>query len=141
MGEQDAVQKYLQERGCEDEVIARGLAGLVVGWERMVEDLVGEPYPVGLDDYLNDLDTRDILNGALAAAGTGALAVRAAMESADEEFKAATLPVKVCLWGESLARQHGWTARKEWWYYRVPTERGADLEEDMKAAGIKISRP
>jgi len=141
MNEHDTVQKYLKERGCEDEVVASGLPGLIAEWERVAEEIGGEPYEFGLDDYLNDLDTRDILHGALEAAGTDARAIRAAMEAADEQFKAATKSVKECLWGESLARQHGWSAKKEWWYYRVPAESGADLEEDLKAAGIKVSKP
>lgn len=141
MTEHDAVQRYLTERGCDDEVVAHGLPGLIAEWERVAEEVGGEPYEFGLDDYLNDLDTRDILQGALKAAGADHRSIHAALEAADEQFKAGTHAVKECLWGESLASQHGWSAKKEWWYYRVPAERGADLEEDLKAAGIRTSKP
>jgi hypothetical protein len=67
MTEDDSVREFLSDRGCPDEVVTAGLDGLVSEWERAVVQ-VESGYPLGLDDYLNDLDGRQLLEDALEVA-------------------------------------------------------------------------
>src|SRR6266850_3516824 len=60
----DPVRSFLRQRGCPEEVVAAGLEGLIDEWERVVEQ-VSRIYPLGLDDYLNDLDGRQLLQESL----------------------------------------------------------------------------
>ncbi len=140
MGANDAVKNYLEGRGCDFETVDGGLPGLVADWEGVVEDMAEEGYGFGLDDLLNDMDARDILEGALLAAGVEAGAARAATQLADDEFKSLSVPTDKCLWGESIAKKNGWTHKKQWWYFRVPAKRNEDLDEDLESAGIKAMK-
>ncbi len=60
-----AVQAYLRENGYPDHIVRDGRAGLVRGWRAFVEQ-VERGYPLGLEDYRNDLDLRGILRQARA---------------------------------------------------------------------------
>ena len=136
----DSVKRYLESRGCDPELVAGGLGGLVEAWARVVEDVARGGYSLGLDDYLNDMDTRDILEGALEASGAGAQAVAARLSTLDKLFLAATRPCDRCLWGPALARDHGWTDEEHWWYFRAPLRPSDELAEDLIAAGLTESR-
>lgn len=140
MGANEAVKGYLEGRGCDFETVEGGLPGLVADWEGVVEDISEEGYGFGLDDLLNDMDARDMLEGALQAAGIEAGPARAATQLADEQFKALSVPTDRCLWGESIAGQNDWSPKKQWWYFRVPAARNEDLDEDLETAGIKPSK-
>jgi hypothetical protein len=63
-GPNDPVREYLRRSGAPYSVVARGLRGLVENWERVVTQVV-EGYNLSLDDYLNDMDTRQLLSNAL----------------------------------------------------------------------------
>ena len=94
-------------------------------------DLVGgdglapEPHPLGLDDYLNDLDVRQLIEDAWDHAGA---AERRALEprliAADERMRALVHPVAECLWGDRVARREGWSAEANWWYFSLPRRPG-----------------
>ncbi len=88
-------------------------AELIERWERIAAE------PVALEEYgwLNDLDVRQLLHDLDRAARAP---YRDRLRAADATFKAGTLPVRTCLWGEANARRHGWTRRRNWWYYRIP---------------------
>ena len=64
MNSNDPVREFLRERGSSPNLIDGGLAGLVESWEAVVS-AVEEGYTLGLDDYLNDLDGRQLLEEAL----------------------------------------------------------------------------
>ena len=63
----NAVHEFLLSRGCPDDVVQMGLEGLLGEWERAVAQ-VESGYPLGLDDYLNDLDGRQLLEESLEVA-------------------------------------------------------------------------
>ncbi len=67
MRENDPVGEFLRKRGCPEHIVRGGLQGLLEGWEEVVRS-VGEGYSLGLDDYLNDMDGRQLLEEALAVA-------------------------------------------------------------------------
>ena len=57
----DAVRRFLRARGSPAHVVEEGLEGLVRGWEETVER-VAAGYPLDtIEDYLNDLDGRQLL--------------------------------------------------------------------------------
>ena len=131
----DPVRAWLAARGCGEHVVAGGLEGLVDTWGRVVGE-VARGYPLTLDDYLNDLDARDLLDRAIALASDvqrDGLAERLA--AIDQRFRALTKP-SACLWGEEVAADEAWTAEREWWYFAKPKHPGPDLAEDLARAGL-----
>jgi hypothetical protein len=133
MNETDAVRRFLSERGCTDDVVEGGLEGLVSGWEHTVGQ-VGSGYPLGLDDYLNDLDGRQLLEEALALAPWSANpALMKRLSEVDARMKALVVPAPACLWGEAVAEAEGWSAEHEWWYFSLPRSPGPVLREDLEA--------
>ena len=62
----DPIRRFLRARGVADHVVAGGLDGLVADWEHTAER-VESGYALGLDDYLNDLDARQIIEVVLSA--------------------------------------------------------------------------
>ena len=132
MFQTDPVRRFLLERGCPDELLAAGLAGLVSEWERIVAE-VEAGYPLGLDDYLNDLDDRQLLDEALQLADPEDSALMSGrIIGADERMRRCTKLVEECLWGERVAEAEGWTPEANWWYFSVPRSPGPQLREDLK---------
>ena len=64
MKEKDPVGEFLRNRGCPEHVVRGGLRGLVESWEEVVRS-VEEGYSLGLDDYLNDMDGRQLIEEVL----------------------------------------------------------------------------
>ncbi|MBK8250351.1 MAG: hypothetical protein IPK85_23590 [Gemmatimonadetes bacterium] len=131
----DAVQRLLEARGCPAPIVAAGLPGLVSMWSEIVAT-IESGYPLTLDDYLNDMDLRDLLAAAIAVAGPeGPREVEERLTSADARFRAQTMP-SPCLWGDDIADEEGLDAEREWWYYRRPTRPGEALSEDLQTWGL-----
>ena len=132
MTDRDAVREFLRERGCPEDVVAGGLEGLVAEWERTVRQVeVG--YALGLDDYLNDLDGRQLADEAMTHANEGAReTARQRLLDADRRMKAATRTVGECLWGRTVGDAEGWTAEKNWWYFSLPRSPGPALAADLE---------
>jgi len=131
MSDLDEVRDFLRERGCPEEVIAAGLEGLVAEWERVV-DQVEAGYELGLDDYLNDLDGRQLLEEVLVLARPADR--EAALErirAADEHMKGLVNPTEECLWGESVADSEGWGPGSNWRNFNLPRSPGAMLKDDL----------
>ena len=129
MSATDVVQAFLRDRGLADEVVAAGAAGLITRWEQAARDLEREIYPFHVEDWLDELDGRQLLDELVAAVpdALGA-ALQARLAEADSRIKAATDVVAVCLWGDVLARRLRWKAEREWWYWRAPMRAAADFE-------------
>lgn len=136
---QDPVSNYLRSRGWDDETVSAGLDGLVGLWAAAVEQVARTEYKLTLDDYLNDLDVRDALAGALVVATREQRgAVEERVRVADVMFLAASYAVEQCLWGGEIAAENSWDAESHWWYYRVPRKRGAELERDLAGAKVLV---
>jgi hypothetical protein len=54
------VRHYLSENGYPEHVVRGGRAGLMRRWRQFVEQ-VERGYPLGIEDYRNDLDVRGII--------------------------------------------------------------------------------
>jgi hypothetical protein len=131
MGEKDPVREFLKQRGCPEHVVRGGLQGLAESWEEVVRS-IEEGYSLGLDDYLNDLDGRQLLEEALAVAP--AQEKKTALQRvrrADAKMQTLVRPSGRCLWGDETARQEGWTARKNWWYFSIPVNPGEELLNEL----------
>jgi hypothetical protein len=123
----EEVREFLREKGCPFQVSERGLTGLVESWEKVVQS-VEAGYSLTLDDYLNDLDARQLLEEALQVASpTEQQKFEERIRQADDQLKGLTTRSGVCLWGDELAEEEGWTAKKNWWYYACPVDADADL--------------
>jgi hypothetical protein len=120
MSNPDPVRELLRERGSAAHVTEGGLPGLLESWENFVRT-VEEGYTLGLDDYLNDLDVRQLLEDALAVATVAERkAAVSRLQRADEQMQAIVRPTEVCLWGDEVAEEEGWTAKNNWWYFSQP---------------------
>ena len=132
MTDTDPVERFLRERGCPQEVVSAGLDGLVAEWERVVSE-VENGYRLGLDDYLNDLDGRQLLDEVLAIAPLERRrAVAGRVEAADERMKRRVRRTPECLWGRRVADSEGWTPDDNWWYFNLPRAPGPLLREDLE---------
>ena len=130
----DPVREYLQEKGCGDHIVSGGFVGLVAHWEKVVA-AVSEGYHLGLDDFLNDLDARQLLEEALSVALPDEIQQQLArIQAADAKVKSLLLPADECLWGDEVAEEEGWTREQNWWYFGVPRQAGAALQEELGAA-------
>jgi hypothetical protein len=133
--EHDAVHTYLISRGCAPLIVRRGLGGLLEQWASIVS-AAERGRDMSLDEWLNDMDLRDILAGALAAASPRerrAAALR--LDDADQRFRAITVP-SGCLWGDEIAATNSWRAEWQWWYFRRPTIPGPMMREDLLVNGF-----
>lgn len=137
----DPVQEYLRERGCPAHVVKMGLKGLVLTWEKVVQELVFDGYRYGLRDFVNDLDRREILAGAVEhMGGEQATAIPAPLRdriaSADQRFRDATVVANRCLLDEETVAERGVSREGRWWYFRFPRRHRANFAKDLGEAGI-----
>ena len=68
---------------------------------------------------MNDVDSRQILQDVLDHVPASASALPQ-IEDADTRFLGNTVETDECQWGTENAERHGWTAEKNWWYWRRP---------------------
>jgi hypothetical protein len=132
MSQDTSDRKFLKEKGAATHVIQGGLAGLVEAWGKVVS-LVQQGYPYSLDDYMNDLDGRQLLEETLAIIPEEERKKNhKRLQRADELMRTLVRPVRKCLWGESVARSEGWTREKNWWYFSRPIQAPPELFSDIE---------
>lgn len=132
-GPNDPVREYLRRSGAPYSVVTQGLRGLVENWERVVQQVL-DGYHLPLDDYLNDMDGRQLLDNALELAPEE---VRTAflprVRDADMRVRLNLVPAGRCLWGSIVAGDEGWNAEKNWWYFEKPRNPGPRLKQELEA--------
>lgn len=122
-GPVDPVRRYLIERGVRADLVGGGLTGLVGRWTHIVDE-VSRGYQLTLDDYLNDMDVRDIIASALTVANPDQHAeVARSLEQADRKLRDVTKA------SPSLLENPPNLER--WWYWRRPKKAGAALTRDL----------
>lgn len=127
----DPVRDYLEQMECPDHIIEGGLSGLVETWEQIVTE-VERGYELGLDDYLNDLDVRQLLHDTLMLATVAQKKdLLARVNAADERLKQVTQQVSYCLWGDEVAAEEGWDAEENWWFYARPRQVSEEFLDEL----------
>lgn len=127
----DTIREHLRRRGAGPHVVEGGLPYLVECWELFASD-VERGYTMGLDEWRNDVDTREILHDVLRVAGEDdRRAWRRRVREADERVRACLVSTPRCVWGDSNARKHGWNAGRNWWYFLVPAEPIEPLRSEL----------
>lgn len=130
----DPVRKYLKSRGVSDELIEGGLDGAVDRWDTISQ--TAKNYDFTLDDWLNDMDLRDIIDGALKAAEKPERdAVSPRLKRADARLRKATVETG-SIWGAPMPGEEARDPSKSWWYFRRPLNPGETMQEDLEAAGL-----
>ena len=128
----DPVREFLEARGAPEHIVEAGLDGLIERWESAVED-VEETYPLGLDDYLDDMDVRELIEGAMDAAPPEVRRkAHKRLEKADARMQKLLVPAGRCLWGSDMAEEQDWTPQRNWWYFMQPSDPGPELKEDLE---------
>jgi len=137
----DPVQEYLRERGCPSHVVRAGLKGLVMTWEKVVAELIFDGYRYGLRDFVNDLDRREVLDGALQhLAERVPDDMKARVARADQRFVDHTWRASRCLLDDAAVAERGLTRERHWWYFRVPRRHRANFAKDLEAAAIAAEK-
>jgi hypothetical protein len=131
----DRIRQYLRRRGCAPSIVKGGLDGLLEHWDSLVQ-AVEEGYDLTFDDYLNDMDLRDILEGALEVASQDERKkAEDRLPALDERFRNLTIECAP-IWGEKVARENGHDPAEHWWYFRRPRTPAPDFEEELREAGL-----
>jgi len=129
------VRNYLAARGCADFIVEGGLQGLIARWTG-VADALERGYTGAFDEYLNDMDLRDILEDAMDA---GALpddaTERRTVQLTDARIRAATVACGP-LWGVDVADEEAMDPTLQWWYFIRPRVLSDMLREELEAEGL-----
>lgn len=107
------------------------LCELIDQWVEFTGDL-DKGYSFDLDNWLNDVDVRELILEALPMFSREEMGEHALkLDQADATFRAATRDFKKCVWGKGTARKERWTPEKNWWYFRTPLSSNAQLEDEL----------
>ena len=110
------VEEYLRENGYPDHVVKEGRVGLIRKWREFVEQ-VERGYPLGLEDYRNDLDVRAILEQA------GVVDER--VKALDERLKTLLTACDKRVWESAPG--------DPFWDFGHPKNAGPELLNDLRA--------
>jgi hypothetical protein len=113
------VEEYLRENGYPEHVVREGRAGLFRKWREFVEQ-VERGYPLGIEDYRNDLDVRAIL----AQAGAEDESVKAL----DERLKKLLIACDKRVWESAPG--------EPFWDFGYPSNAGPDLLDDLRSEDL-----
>ncbi|MEO7041885.1 MAG: hypothetical protein ABI035_06475 [Gemmatimonadaceae bacterium] len=131
----DAVARYLAARSVAVHLRNKKLSDIIVQWDGIAR--TAARYDLTLDDWLNDVDLRDIIAGALTVAPEQEQRdVRDALDRADDLFRSATTETKQSTWGGAVATGDKHDRLRQWWYFRRPVHPGKTMRTDLVAAGI-----
>ncbi len=112
--------------------MTRSIEDMIAQWEMIARH--ASTYSLTLDDWLNDLDLRDIIARQLAAAPLAeGNDIRSRLEAADRIFRDGTREAERSLWGPAGASH---SVNREWWYFRYPSLPGGSMRRDLESAGV-----
>jgi hypothetical protein len=112
----EEIRDYLDDNGYPPHIVHGGRAGLVRRWRNFVAQ-VERGYPLGLEDYRNDLDTRAIILMA-GAEDDEVLAL-------DERLKAMLTHPEIRVWESAPG--------EPFWDFGYPQLASEDLIADLRA--------
>jgi hypothetical protein len=130
----DAVARYMKSRGVAQHVIEDGLEGAIDRWDALARS--ARDYDLTLDDWLNDMDLRDVIEGSMQAADEPEReSVAKLLAKADARMKKATVETG-SIWGKANAEKYQYDPVRTWWYFRRPRHPGEMMQNDLIAAGL-----
>ena len=107
------------------------LVELIDQWAEFTTGL-DKGYSFDLDNWLNDVDVRELILEALPMFSREEMGDHALkLDEADKQFMAGTRDFKRCVWSSGTAKKEKWTAQKNWWYFRTPRRTNAQLEDEL----------
>lgn len=113
-------------RKCSERVVKDGLNYLIPNWKQSVASLEKE---TELDEYLNDVDGRDIIRQILTVLRPDEImTVEKDLKPIDDLFREKTTATSQCIWGARNERHRGWNRVEHWYYYRAPMQLLPDLD-------------
>ncbi|HYE18238.1 MAG TPA: hypothetical protein VEA69_07325 [Tepidisphaeraceae bacterium] len=116
----DPTQAFLRSRKSPPDVVAGGLSGLIDRWRKTVAQ-IRQGYRLTFDDYLNDMDVRQLIEETLPHATVRQhKQATAALFELDEAAQSHLVRAGKCLWGRKAESEHGWTPERNWWYFMRP---------------------
>jgi hypothetical protein len=118
------LRHYLSENGYPEHIVRGGRGGLVRRWRTFVER-VERGYPLGLEDYRNDLDIRGII--ALAQAED------ADVHALDARLQEMLTATSVRVWESGSG--------DPFWDFGYPRNAEADLLEDLRREKLLLPAP
>lgn len=125
-GREERVRSYLASRGAPEHVVRGGLERLLDRWEATSRELASG-YGFDVEDYLNDMDGRQILEDVREQLAAEERAdVDARIAEADARARAALAPTGRCIWGDEVAEVRGLDPERNWWYFGVPATRAVE---------------
>jgi hypothetical protein len=115
------INDFVNIKNYSASVKAGGIISLLRKWAYLCRRL---PYDnkYQLDEYLNDLLTRDVINEILENCNVEKYIV-ADIAGIDEIFKGKTIMVDRCLWPNDNGK---YNATKNWYFFRVPPQKAVD---------------
>ncbi len=112
------LRQFLEDYGCPPRVVRGGREGLIRRWEKFVEE-AASGYHLGLEDYRNDLDLREIIEQA---------GLASEVRAADERLRALLAPAARPLWESATA--------DAFWIWGYPRNASGALRDDLHAEGL-----
>ena len=132
--EREAVRRFLTSRGCTERIVDGGIDALITEWARIAESVATGYKPDSLDDYLNDMDVRELIALTLASVPAAVRpARRERLAAADARIRSALKPRARCLWGPGVAASHRWKPEVQWWYFMQPGKPGPGLARELES--------
>ncbi|HXJ41274.1 MAG TPA: hypothetical protein VNH18_18475 [Bryobacteraceae bacterium] len=113
-----AVATALADRGAPPHIVQGGAAGLIRRWRDFVSQ-VEAGYPLGLDEYRNDLDLRSLI---------AFVGLASRVQAEDARFRAVLVAPDTAIWSSD--------APEAWWTRGYPGNSGPLLREDLQAEGL-----
>ena len=108
------------------------LADRVARWAKVVESLK-TGWRFDLDDWLNDMDLRQLIHEGWPLYGPDEkAAVEETIRQADSHFLLHTVDAGKCLWGRKTAKREKWSATRNWWYFRRPRKAETAFIEEVE---------
>ena len=108
------------------------LEQMVARWKQVAQHAA--TYDLTLDDWLNDLDLRDLIDRNMSNQVGPVARVMVDLDSADRAFRESTAESRDSLWGTSAGAKHD--HERQWWYFRYPKFPRGTMRSDLEHAGI-----
>jgi hypothetical protein len=112
------ISLMLRQRGAADHIVREGAQGLVDRWRNFVAQ-VEKGYPLGLEDYRNDLDIRNLI------AFTG---IDRDVANEDSRFRKLLMHTRKAVWASDTPHA--------FWVCGYPKNAGGALLTDLRREGL-----